>query len=486
MVSLGSDAANAGMMAVRHARIIQQLILASGNEASKAYEKWQRRGKASVCSKRDVEELQNDVRKAGNKMQQRRRANLLNRLSSEMTSHGFQPEGAFGNRRSVTETPKPEAKLPGLSHADSLESFDGSGSGKPSASSATSSDSSSSSDSDSDEEVPGLGFMRLSGASSGCHETPEDGCLVWKADAYHAGVEESLECPVVRSEPGGLRTGRRASLTAENPVNLVAQRRIAVRQPSLLQQPAFGQLVRHSISPGSAAHPGGLPGLPGDVGAPGFNSSRARPKRQSQWGQIAGLARLLRPKEEWTGPGSSISGPPDESGKSDVEQSDTQDEAINEGKGVELTVAQRRKLPEVFGISKFRDRTTILGQQWQEPAPTLKRFHLEVAERLGLDAAAGDWDPGQTYVMDVAKLEELAERKILRHQEEAATKVQTRPRKTHGRRERRERREREEREKRERERERERQEREKRERRDMGRKQALFRWHSCCGQWATV
>ena len=88
--------------------------------------------------------------------------------------------------------------------------------------------------------------------------------------------------------------------------------------------------------------------------------------------------------------------------------------------------------------------------------------------------------------MDVAKLEELAERKILRHQEEAATKVQTRPRKTHGRRERRERREREEREKRERERERERQEREKRERRDMGRKQALFRWHSCCGQWATV
>lgn len=382
MVSLGSDAANAGMMAVRHARIIQQLILASGNEASKAYEKWQRRGKASVFSRKDVDDLQNDVRKAGNKLQQKRRANLLQRLATD----GPSAQDAFGSRRSMTETPKPEARGAGAS-PESRDSFaSGSGSDQPgrprsgptspSSSGETSTSSSSSDSGDSDEEVPGLGFMRMA--------------------------------------------GRRASFTAsENPVNLVAQRRIAVRQPSLLQQPALGQLVRQSM-----LSPGGGPGGPGAMLQPG-QGSEARPKRQSQWGQLAGLARLLIPKEGSAGPGSSISAAPDE-GRSDVEQSDTQDEGINEGRTLELTAAQRRKLPEVFGISKFRDRTTILGQQWQEPAPTLKRFHLEVAERLGLDAEAGDWDPGLTYEMSVAKLEELAERKILRHQHRAATRIQSR------------------------------------------------------------
>jgi len=391
MVSLGSDAANAGMMAVRHARIIQQLILASGNEASKAYEKWQRRGKASVFSRKDVDDLQNDVRKAGNKLQQKRRANLLQRLSTEALATGLQTQDAFGSRRSMTETPKPEARQ-GAS-PESRESFaSGSGSDQPSggspsgepgpSSSGTSSDSSSSSGGDSDE-VPGLGFMRMA--------------------------------------------GRRASFTAsENPVNLVAQRRIAVRQPSLLQQPALGQLVRQSmLSPGGGGA-GGSAGATLQPSHPTGSEAALRPKRQSQWGQLAGLARLLIPKDGSAGPGSSISAAPDESGRSDVEQSDTQDEGINEGRTLELTPAQRRKLPEVFGISKFRDRTTILGQQWQEPAPTLKRFHLEVAERLGLDADAGDWDPGLTYEMSVGKLEELAERKILRHQDRAATRIQSR------------------------------------------------------------
>ena len=136
-----ANVASVVMTQVRHARIIQQLILASGNETSKAYEllekqrtgvqackyprhylrKWQRRGKASV-SKRDVDDLQsrgirkalllsppctlradsvhlrNDVRKAGNKLLQRRRANLLHRLSSELAAHGLQPEAETGRQ----------------------------------------------------------------------------------------------------------------------------------------------------------------------------------------------------------------------------------------------------------------------------------------------------------------------------------------------------------------------------------------------------
>eukprot|EP00439_Symbiodinium_sp_Y106_P013840 s2446_g1.t7 len=371
MVSLGSDAANAGMMAVRHARIIQQLILASGNEASKAYEKWQRRGKASVFSRKDVDDLQNDVRKAGNKLQQKRRANLLQRLSTEALATGLQTQDAFGSRRSMTETPKPEARQGerGLRRSASLSR---SLALLPR------------------RQVPGLGFMRMA--------------------------------------------GRRASFTAsENPVNLVAQRRIAVRQPSLLQQPALGQLVRQSmLSPGGGGA-GGSAGATLQPSHPTGSEAALRPKRQSQWGQLAGLARLLIPKDgsagEAVGPGSSISAAPDESGRSDVEQSDTQDEGINEGRTLELTPAQRRKLPEVFGISKFRDRSEGGGEgdtPEQEPAPTLKRFHLEVAERLGLDADAGDWDPGLTYEMSVGKLEELAERKILRHQDRAATRIQSR------------------------------------------------------------
>lgn len=77
------------------------------------------------------------------------------------------------------------------------------------------------------------------------------------------------------------------------------------------------------------------------------------------------------------------------------------------------------KLPKGLGI-KLRNRI------WKAPVPTLKRFHLRVAAKLGLDADAGDWDPGQTYLMSVEKLEELAEQKLQRQRYKAAVMVQAR------------------------------------------------------------
>ncbi|CAE7349176.1 unnamed protein product [Symbiodinium sp. KB8] len=67
----------------------------------------------------------------------------------------------------------------------------------------------------------------------------------------------------------------------------------------------------------------------------------------------------------------------------------------------------------VHNISEFRDRTAALGQQWQIAATTPKPFRLEVAERFGLNENAGDWDPGETYKMDVAKFEEVIWQRVL-------------------------------------------------------------------------
>lgn len=344
MVSLGSDGGHDGMMAVRHARLIQQLILASGNEASKAYEKWQRRGKASMAGGKTNEDLlQNDVRKAGNKLRQRRRGNLLARL--ELTEAQATDETRV--RRGTTQ---PEA-LSGEAADDDTprEESQSEDSSETTTSSSTSSDDS--------EEVPALGFMRVA--------------------------------------------GRRASLSVAETLPLMTQRRAALRQPSLVAKVA-------------------------DFPQPGEGR-----KRQSQvgghWGQLAGLARMLIPNQDH-GQGSRGSALLPESGSlasprrlSGEGKSEDQNEADAPD---EIGLDSRRKLPEVFGISKFRQGTTIMHEQWQEPVATLKRLHLDVASRLGLDEE--DWDPDQTYLMSLQKFQELAELKFLRRQYKAAVWIQAR------------------------------------------------------------
>ncbi|CAL1129734.1 unnamed protein product, partial [Cladocopium goreaui] len=353
MVSLGSDAGNAGMMAVRHARLIQQLILASGNEASKAYEKWQRRGKTTVAygSKTNNEDfLQNDVRKAGNKLRQRRRGNLLARLE---TTEVVPATSETRLRRGTSTQEINEAQTSG-EPADEDDTSKSEESDEDSSSDATTSSTSSD---DSEDEVPGLGFMRVAG-----------------------------------------RSGRRASLNADQ-MPMLAQRkqrgRAALRQPSVV--------ARES-------------------------STEVRKQRQSQvghWGQLAGLARMMMPMSHDQGARASILFPDGSGGLGSARRlSEGKSEDQNEADAPDESGDSRRKLPEVFGIhvSKSPHRT----MQWQEPVATLKRLHLDVAARLGLDAEAGDWDPDQTYQMSIAKFEELAEQKLLRRQQKAAIWIQAR------------------------------------------------------------
>lgn len=193
------------------------------------------------------------------------------------------------------------------------------------------------------------------------------------------------------------RSGRRASLNVDQ-MPMLAQRRAALRQPSVVAKDS---------------------------------SIEVRKQRQSQvghWGQLAGLARMMMPLSHDHGARASILFPGQDGpgalssprrlsgeGKSeDQHEADAPDES-----GVD----SRRKLPEVRGIhGNFPHRT----MQWQEPVATLKRLHLDVAARLGLDAEAGDWDPDQTYQMSIAKFEELAEQKLLRRQHKAAIWIQAR------------------------------------------------------------
>ncbi|CAJ1461845.1 unnamed protein product, partial [Effrenium voratum] len=209
MVSLGSDA-NAGMMAVRHARIIQQLILGSGNEASKAYEKWQRRGKASMVKNSD--DLQNDVRKAGNKMRQRRRTNLLSRLNLNPETPK-EPEASDREREPGGEPETPESEE-----------------------SSSSSNTSTTSSSDEDEVpglAPGLGFMRMTGRRQSLSGN----------DAAPSGALSGLAAvSVIAQRRNGLR---QPSLAGLHPSEMMARKRQS-------QQGHWGQLagLAHLLAPG--------------------------------------------------------------------------------------------------------------------------------------------------------------------------------------------------------------------------------------------
>lgn len=91
---------------------------------------------------------------------------------------------------------------------------------------------------------------------------------------------------------------------------------------------------------------------------------------------------------------------------------------------IELTAKKRSKLPEVPRLrEKFRDRRVILGGNWRNEVTTVKRFHLEVATRLGLSEE--DWNQmGSLYMLNVADLERAAEKKEERERQAAAARIQ--------------------------------------------------------------
>lgn len=173
------------------------------------------------------------------------------------------------------------------------------------------------------------------------------------------------------SESSASRNGREKRREMSIPVLSLGFNRVARRRASLSGE-ALPILVRRTVEQPKPEVP-----------------SEAR-KRQSQvggWGPVPGLASfMLTP----------------------------QDREEHEEEPPKMP-----KLPKGLGI-KLRNRI------WKAPVPTLKRFHLRVAAKLGLDADAGDWDPGQTYLMSVEKLEELAEQKLQRQRYKAAVMVQAR------------------------------------------------------------
>eukprot|EP00747_Dinoflagellata_sp_TGD_P065254 gnl/TRDRNA2_/TRDRNA2_154280_c0_seq1.p1 gnl/TRDRNA2_/TRDRNA2_154280_c0~~gnl/TRDRNA2_/TRDRNA2_154280_c0_seq1.p1 ORF type:complete len:930 (-),score=152.66 gnl/TRDRNA2_/TRDRNA2_154280_c0_seq1:102-2891(-) len=81
-------------------------------------------------------------------------------------------------------------------------------------------------------------------------------------------------------------------------------------------------------------------------------------------------------------------------------------------------------LPEVPGLrNRFRDQRVILKNGWRNEAPTVKRFHVQVAKRLGLENGI-DWDASNVYHIDVASLAQAAQRKEDRARDAAATTLQ--------------------------------------------------------------
>jgi len=90
-----------------------------------------------------------------------------------------------------------------------------------------------------------------------------------------------------------------------------------------------------------------------------------------------------------------------------------------------MSLAARRRLPEVPRLrNKFRDQRRILGDHYLSQASTVRRFHLEVARRLGL--VEEDWLPLSIYEVCVDELEHCAERKLDQSREAAALKLQHR------------------------------------------------------------
>lgn len=112
MVNLASDSGGSGMIAVRHARLIQQLILASGDDSSKAYEKWNRKRQGLLSAPAgalrtanpevDVQLLQSDVKRAATKLRTKRRLAFVQRVTAEIRSNGLSTEGGIFGQKITT------------------------------------------------------------------------------------------------------------------------------------------------------------------------------------------------------------------------------------------------------------------------------------------------------------------------------------------------------------------------------------------------
>lgn len=365
MVNLASgDAASSGMLAVRHARLIQKLILASGDEATKTNEKWQKK-LASVKAGPVELTVMNDMRRAGHKIRSKRRGAFLERLAAEMDTHNVnREEGLFGQHKEKRGSDGSEGR-------NSL---------RPSSESALSSDSSSSSTSLSD-----------SSSASDAEDVSAPGLTTKKR------FSNSLAVPRRNSESSSRRTS-----TVDN---MQGTRRSSEAPPGTGANGEGRQHVKLRMS--KKLSNANL--LAGDV--------KQLARRTSTEAEAAAPHEARR-RGTYDAAARRISATPASQAQ--------EDQGTPEGRS-ELTPAQRAKLPEVFGISKFRHhRTIICGGHWQEPANSVKRFHHEVAERLGLVAEEGDWDPSEVYKLSVPALEKLAHQKAQRERERAATYIQSR------------------------------------------------------------
>lgn len=85
---------------------------------------------------------------------------------------------------------------------------------------------------------------------------------------------------------------------------------------------------------------------------------------------------------------------------------------------------KKEKLPEIPRLRyKFRDQRFILSDNWRSKAQTLKRYHLQVSDRLGLDEK--DWASLSTvYHVTVPDLVDAAKRRLEDDQRKAAILIQ--------------------------------------------------------------
>eukprot|EP00930_Biecheleria_cincta_P094082 TRINITY_DN8485_c0_g1_i2.p1 TRINITY_DN8485_c0_g1~~TRINITY_DN8485_c0_g1_i2.p1 ORF type:complete len:857 (-),score=200.55 TRINITY_DN8485_c0_g1_i2:97-2667(-) len=454
MVSLAGEAGGSGMRAVRHARLIQQLIMASGDEASKAYEKWNRKrqglsshAKSQAVYESELAAMQNDVRKAAGKIRTRRRGNLLSRLQEENLLAGFSTdvqELSSQNKRlcqaakGAAKTSSKDERAAADACDDKISDLDGSSSSSGSSDQLGSNSSEDSSDSDvgGQELPPGLTVRRMSSLGAAVavgafrknsraeplaaseRRTSVDGLrglqkFLSVADAVRRGASElKQERPSANAGPSQQRrlSGLRR-LSAEK----IAKGNL--RRPSRPSNPSIPAIPRrHSSGIEQARRPST------EKGSTTLVKSHSTPA--GAYGQELGVAAG---GSEHDVPGV----PPETDDEEDSDHEDDDDDDDSESSEGEedrlvLTAAQRLALPEVFGISKFRDQSLILGERWKEPASTFKRYHNEVADRLGLDAEKGEWDPSDIYSLTIPKLEILAQSKMERSRIEAAIFIQSR------------------------------------------------------------
>jgi len=450
MVSLAGEAGGSGMLAVRHARLIQQLIMASGDEASKAYEKWNRKrqglssnGKSQGVYETELAAMQNDVRKSAGKIRTRRRGNLVSRLQAENLLAGFSTDvqDLSGQNKRTSQATKGAAKTSSKDERAAATAGDdkNSESGGSSSSSGSSDLGSNSSDESSDSESrgqelpPGLTVRRssTSGIIGGFRKSSRAEPLATSEGKLSIdglrGVQKFAKIAnAVRRASSELKEERP---TANAGTSL--QRRLSgLRRLSTERNQRRQSSPSNPLSPLSATnsrrHSSGVDQARRALTEKGSSTS-AKGQSQSAGETEQELGAAAADATEHDAP--SLPAGADDEEDSDVEDEDDDDD-LESSEGEEerlvLTAAQRLALPEVFGIRKFHDQSLILGERWTEPASTFKRYHNEVADRLGLDAEKGEWDPSDIYNLTIPKLEILAQNKMERTRVDAATFIQSR------------------------------------------------------------